>query len=35
MNDTLRYMYATFPNIRLRLNIAPIGTIARLVNIED
>ena len=32
MNETLRYMYATLPNIKLKLNIAPIGTIARLYN---
>lgn len=30
MNETLRYMYATLPNIRLKLNITPMGTIALL-----
>ena len=30
MNETLRYMYATLPKIKLKLNIAPMGTIAVL-----
>jgi hypothetical protein len=30
MKDTLRYMYATLPKIKLKLNITPIGTIADL-----
>jgi hypothetical protein len=29
MNATLRYMYAWFPHIKLRLKKNPIGTIAR------
>ena len=30
MNETLRYMYATFPKIKLKLNMTPMGTIAVL-----
>ena len=30
MKETLKYMYAILPKIRLRLNIAPMGTIALL-----
>jgi len=29
MNETLRYKYVKFPQIKLKLNAAPIGTIAR------
>ena len=29
MNDTLRYRYAKLPQIKLRLNMTPMGTIAR------
>ena len=29
MNDTLRYMYVKFPQIRLSENMTPIGTIVR------
>lgn len=29
MNDTLKYRYVKFPQINDRLNIKPIGTIAR------
>ena len=29
MNETLKYKYVKFPQIKLRLNAAPIGTMAR------
>jgi len=28
MNETLKYKYVRFPQIKLKLNAAPIGTIA-------
>ena len=28
MNDTLKYRYVKFPQIKLKLKAAPIGTIA-------
>lgn len=34
MNDTLNVKYARFPQISVRLNIKPIGTMARLYRIH-